>query len=94
MTTSTAGATSGVFNIEGGCYAKVIRLIAEAEPDIFRTTKTFGTVLENVAMDERGILDLDDDSKTENTRAAYELEQIPNAVPAKRGGASDARSSC
>ena len=58
---------AGVFNIEGGCYAKVIRLSAEAEPEIFQTTKTFGTVLENVAVDERGVIDLNDDSKTENT---------------------------
>ena len=78
--------TNGVFNIEGGCYAKVIRLSAEAEPDIFRTTRTFGTILENVAVDERGVIDLDDDSKTENTRAAYELEQIPNAHPSKMAG--------
>ena len=77
---------NGVFNFEGGCYAKVIRLSAEAEPQIHATTRTFGTVLENVVMDERGILDLDDDSKTENTRAAYKLEQIANALPAKRAG--------
>jgi phosphoenolpyruvate carboxykinase (ATP) len=77
---------NGVFNMEGGCYAKVIRLSAEAEPDIFRTTHTFGTILENVAVDERGVVDLDDDSKTENTRAAYELEQIPNAHPTKMAG--------
>ena len=77
---------SGVFNIEGGCYAKVINLSPEAEPDIYRTTRTFGTILENVAVDERGILDLADDSKTENTRAAYKLEQIPNALPTKRAG--------
>jgi phosphoenolpyruvate carboxykinase (ATP) len=77
---------SGVFNMEGGCYAKVIRLSAEAEPEIFRTTRTFGTILENVIVDESGILDLDDDSKTENTRAAYKLEQIANALPAKRAG--------
>ncbi|HZQ15557.1 MAG TPA: phosphoenolpyruvate carboxykinase (ATP) [Gaiellaceae bacterium] len=76
----------GVFNIEGGCYAKVIRLSAQAEPEIFATTHTFGTILENVAMDEYGRLDLDDDSKTENTRAAYGLEQISNALPAKRAG--------
>jgi len=76
----------GVFNIEGGCYAKVIRLSPEAEPQIYATTRTFGTVLENVIMDERGVLDLDDDSKTENTRAAYKLEQIANALPAKRAG--------
>ncbi len=75
-----------MFNIEGGCYAKVIRLSAEAEPEIFRTTHTFGTVLENVVLDERGVLDLDDDSKTENTRAAYKLEQISNSLPTKMAG--------
>jgi phosphoenolpyruvate carboxykinase (ATP) len=76
----------GVFNIEGGCYAKVIRLSPEAEPQIYETTRSWGTVLENVIVDERGVLDLDDDSKTENTRAAYKLEQIANALPAKRAG--------
>src|SRR6187397_2619623 len=77
---------SGVFNIEGGCYAKVIRLSAEAEPQIWRTTRTFGTILENVAVDEAGVIDLDDDAKTENTRAAYKLERIANALPTKRAG--------
>ena len=77
---------AGVFNFEGGCYAKVIRLSAAAEPQIFRTTHTFGTILENVIMDERGVLDLDDASRTENTRAAYDLEQIDNALPEKRAG--------
>jgi phosphoenolpyruvate carboxykinase (ATP) len=77
---------SGVFNFEGGCYAKVIRLSAEAEPEIFETTRTFGTLLENVVVDERGRLDLDDDSKTENTRGAYKLEQISNHLPAKEAG--------
>jgi phosphoenolpyruvate carboxykinase (ATP) len=77
---------AGVFNMEGGCYAKVIRLSPEAEPEIYKTTRTFGTVLENVVMDERGVLDLDDASKTENTRAAYKLEQIANALPSKRAG--------
>jgi len=77
---------NGVFNMEGGCYAKVIRLSAEAEPDIYRMTHTFGTILENVTLDERGVIDLDDDSKTENTRAAYELDEIPNAHPAKMAG--------
>jgi phosphoenolpyruvate carboxykinase (ATP) len=77
---------SGVFNIEGGCYAKVIRLSAEAEPQIWRTTRTFGTILENVAVDDAGVVDLDDDSKTENTRAAYKLERIANALPTKRAG--------
>jgi phosphoenolpyruvate carboxykinase (ATP) len=76
----------GIFNIEGGCYAKVIRLSPEAEPEIYKTTRSFGTVLENVIMDEQGVLDLDDDSKTENTRAAYKLEQIANALPTKRAG--------
>jgi phosphoenolpyruvate carboxykinase (ATP) len=76
----------GIFNIEGGCYAKVIRLSADAEPQIYATTRSWGTVLENVTVDERGILDLDDDSKTENTRAAYKLEQIANALPTKRTG--------
>ena len=79
-------AEDGVFNFEGGCYAKVIRLSPDAEPEIYKTTQTFGTVLENVVMDEHGVLDLDDDSKTENTRAAYKLEQIANALPTKRAG--------
>ncbi len=77
---------TGVFNIEGGCYAKVIRLSAEAEPEIFQTTRTYGTILENVVLDENGVLDLDDESKTENTRAAYKLEQIAHALPAKQAG--------
>ncbi|MDQ3894635.1 MAG: phosphoenolpyruvate carboxykinase (ATP), partial [Actinomycetota bacterium] len=77
---------AGVFNLEGGCYAKVIHLSREAEPQIYRATHTFGTVLENVVVDERGVLDLDDASKTENTRAAYKLEQIDNALPEKRAG--------
>ena len=76
----------GVFNVEGGCYAKVIRLSEEAEPQIYAATRSFGTVLENVIVDERGVVDLDDDSKTENTRAAYKLEQIANALPEKRAG--------
>ncbi|MCA1566638.1 MAG: phosphoenolpyruvate carboxykinase [Acidobacteria bacterium] len=72
----------GVFNFEGGCYAKVIKLSPEAEPDIYRTTRMFGTVLENVVYDaETRALDLDDSSKTENTRAAYPLTSIPNIVP-------------
>ena len=77
---------NGVFNFEGGCYAKVIRLSAEAEPEIFRMTRAYGTVLENVVIDERGVVDLDSDAKTENTRAAYRLEEIANALPAKRAG--------
>jgi phosphoenolpyruvate carboxykinase (ATP) len=77
---------NGVFNIEGGCYAKTIRLSPVAEPEIYRTTHTWGTILENVAVDEQGHIDLDDDSKTENTRAAYKLEQIGNALPSKQAG--------
>jgi phosphoenolpyruvate carboxykinase (ATP) len=76
----------GVFNLEGGCYAKVINLSAEAEPEIYATTRRFGTFLENVVVDERGVLDLSDASKTENTRAAYKLEQIANHLPEKRAG--------
>ena len=76
----------GVFNFEGGCYAKVIRLSADAEPEIYKTTRSYGTILENVVIDESGNVDLDDDSKTENTRAAYDLEQIANHLPTKRAG--------
>ena len=77
----------GVFNIEGGCYAKVINLSATGEPEIYATTRTFGTVLENVVMDPvTRRLDLDDSSKTENTRAAYPLESIPNTVEGSRAG--------
>jgi phosphoenolpyruvate carboxykinase (ATP) len=76
----------GVFNFEGGCYAKVIRLSPDAEPEIYKAVHAFGTVLENVVVDDRGAMDLNDPSKTENTRAAYELEQIENALPEKRAG--------
>jgi phosphoenolpyruvate carboxykinase (ATP) len=77
----------GVFNFEGGCYAKTIRLSADAEPEIYATTKRFGTVLENVAIDpESRNLDLDDDRLTENTRAAYPISFIGNAVPSGQGG--------
>ena len=69
----------GIFNFEGGCYAKTIRLSAEAEPEIFATTQRFGTVLENVVLDENRIPDFDDGSLTENTRCAYPLDFIPNA---------------
>jgi phosphoenolpyruvate carboxykinase (ATP) len=69
----------GVFNIEGGCYAKVIRLSPEGEPEIFQTTRTFGTVLENVVCDpETRQLDLDSERHTENTRASYPLTQLHN----------------
>ena len=77
----------GVFNFEGGCYAKMIRLSAEAEPQIYATTHRFGTVLENVACDAvTRALDLNDDSLTENTRGAYPLSFIDNAVPSGQGG--------
>jgi len=77
----------GVFNIEGGCYAKMIKLSAEAEPQIYATTKRFGTVLENVKMDAATRrLDLDDDSLTENTRGAYPLEFIDNSMPSGQAG--------
>jgi phosphoenolpyruvate carboxykinase (ATP) len=69
-----------VFNFEGGCYAKMIRLSAEAEPEIFATTKRFGTVLENVVIDETTReIDLDDDSLAENSRGSYPIDFIPNA---------------
>jgi phosphoenolpyruvate carboxykinase (ATP) len=74
----------GVFNFEGGCYAKVIRLSAEAEPEIHECTKRFGTILENVVWDPTSRnIDLEDDSLTENTRASYPLDFIPNIVPEK-----------
>jgi phosphoenolpyruvate carboxykinase (ATP) len=77
----------GVFNFEGGCYAKTIRLSAEAEPQIFGTTRRFGTVLENVVLDpDTRELDLDSSKYTENTRAAYPIEFIANAVPGGQGG--------
>ena len=80
-------ADDGVFNIENGCYAKIINLSADAEPEIFATTTHFGTVVENaVANPATRVLDLDDDSITENTRAAYPLTQIPGSVPEKRAG--------
>lgn len=78
---------SGVFNLEGGCYAKAMRLSADEEPDIYQTTRRFGTLLENVAYDvTSGRLDLADSSLTENTRAAYPISQIPRAVLAGTGG--------
>ncbi len=71
---------TAVFNFEGGCYAKMIRLSADAEPEIFATTKRFGTVLENVVMDaDTRTLDLDDATLAENSRAAYPIDFIPNA---------------
>lgn len=78
----TGWGDDGVFNFEGGCYAKVIKLSATAEPEIYSTTQRFGTVLENVVYDPTTrVLNLDSDAKTENTRAAYPLDFIPNIVP-------------
>ena len=76
----------GIFNFEGGCYAKTIRLSAEAEPEIFSTTQRFGTVLENVVLDENRAPDFDDGSLTENTRCAYPLHFILNASATGRAG--------
>jgi phosphoenolpyruvate carboxykinase (ATP) len=77
----------GVFNIEGGCYAKVIRLSREGEPEIYATTRTFGTVLENVVCDpQTRKLDLDDERLTENTRSSYPLTQLSNVDLGGRAG--------
>lgn len=77
----------GVFNFEGGCYAKVINLSKEAEPEIYATTRRFGTILENVAIDPHTRrVDLNDDAFTENTRASYPLTHIPNIVKSGCGG--------
>ncbi|HMB52830.1 MAG TPA: phosphoenolpyruvate carboxykinase (ATP) [Thermoanaerobaculia bacterium] len=77
----------GVFNFEGGCYAKVIRLDPDGEPEIYRTTKSFGTILENVVYDEESRqLDLDDATKTENTRSSYPLTQLDNVDLGGQGG--------
>jgi phosphoenolpyruvate carboxykinase (ATP) len=78
---------TGVFNFEGGCYAKVIKLSAEAEPQIYATTKRFGTILENVVIDpDARTLDLDDASLTENTRGSYPINFIDNAELSGRAG--------
>jgi phosphoenolpyruvate carboxykinase (ATP) len=80
-------ADDGIFNLEGGCYAKVINLDAETEPDIHRATQMFGTVLENVVLhDVSRAVDFANQSITENTRASYPLHYIPNHVPSGRGG--------
>ena len=76
----------GVFNFEGGCYAKVINLSQKAEPEIWAASHRFAAVLENVVADHHGRLDLDDDRLTENTRSCYPVDYIPNCVPAGRGG--------
>ncbi len=77
----------GVFNFEGGCYAKTIRLSQKAEPEIWAAVHRFGTVLENVVVDPRTRdLDLDSEALTENTRAAYPIDYIPNIVPGAMAG--------
>ena len=76
----------GVFNFEGGCYAKVINLSQKAEPEIWAASHRFAAVLENVVADHHGRLDLNDQSLTENTRSCYPVDFIPNCVPAGRGG--------
>jgi len=76
----------GVFNLEGGCYAKTVRLSASAEPEIFAATRRFGTVLENVVLDASNVPIFDDISLTENTRAAYPLQVLPAIAPGSVGG--------
>ncbi|MCO6418436.1 phosphoenolpyruvate carboxykinase [Siccirubricoccus sp. KC 17139] len=76
----------GVFNFEGGCYAKVIRLDQQQEPQIWAASHRFGAVLENVVADELGNLDLDDASLTENTRSCYPLDYIPNTMAGGQAG--------
>ena len=77
---------TGTFNFEGGCYAKVINLSKEAEPEIFAASHRFGSVLENVIGDHHGNLDLTDASLTENTRSCYPVEFIPSVELSGRGG--------
>lgn len=78
---------NGIFNFEGGCYAKVINLSADAEPEIFKTTQSYGTILENVVFDKcTRNCDLFDGSKTENTRSSYPLSQLDNIVPKHKAG--------
>jgi len=77
----------GVFNFEGGCYAKLIRLSQRAEPEIYSTTRRFGTILENVALDScTRMIDLGDETFTENTRGSYHISAIPNASRSGLGG--------
>jgi len=77
----------GIFNLEGGCYAKIIRISADAEPEIYETTRKFGTILENVGFNSMTCrVDLNDDSLTENTRAGYPMSHIPSATKKGVGG--------
>jgi len=78
---------NGIFNFEGGCYAKVIKLSKESEPEIYECTRRFGTILENVIINSATRrIDLDDESLTENTRASYPLTHLPNIVKSKQAG--------
>ncbi len=78
---------NGVFNFEGGCYAKVIRLSREGEPEIYETTRRFGTILENVDIDSQGRrIDLDSEQLTENTRASYPMSHLDSIVPERMAG--------
>jgi phosphoenolpyruvate carboxykinase (ATP) len=76
----------GVFNFEGGCYAKMIRLSIEDEPEIFATSQMPGSILENVVLDSTGVPDFDDANLTENTRGSYPIEFIENRVPSSMAG--------
>ncbi len=77
---------NGVFNFEGGCYAKLINLSEEDEPEIFATTRQKGTVLENIVVDSNGVPDFFDTSKTQNTRGSYPIEAIENRTMDSKGG--------
>ncbi|HJN54995.1 MAG TPA: phosphoenolpyruvate carboxykinase (ATP) [Candidatus Poseidoniales archaeon] len=78
--------SNGVFNFEGGCYAKLIDLSPEDEPEIFATTERFGTVLENVVLNDHGVPDFTDTTLTQNTRGSYPIEFIPNRTATSTGG--------
>ena len=78
--------SNGVFNFEGGCYAKLINLSEEDEPEIFGTTRKKGTVLENIGVDQNNVPDFFDTSKTENTRGSYPIEFIENRTEDSKGG--------
>jgi phosphoenolpyruvate carboxykinase (ATP) len=77
---------TGVFNLEGGCYAKTVNLSAKAEPEIFAATRRFGTVLENVVLDTDNVPAFSDVTRTENTRAAYPIHVLPSIAPGSVGG--------
>ena len=84
---STAGTTRGSSTLKDGCYAKIIKLSRASEPEIYETTRRFGTILENVSINTvTRRIDLDDGSLTENTRASYPITHIPNIVRSGMGG--------